>query len=88
MKLGLSDIARLEANFYLLCHNSVAHAEIFRASKSLLDRGIRLRWNVRPNIEVVRQSDPQKAALLGLVSEVMAGERDQVFLDQVLARWP
>jgi tetratricopeptide (TPR) repeat protein len=88
MTLGLDESAQLEAQFYLLSHTSSDPAGILRTTKLLLARGARLRWNVSANIETVRRCDPQKAALLELVSEVMAGERNQVFLDQVLARWP
>jgi Flp pilus assembly protein TadD len=88
MRLGLDESAQIEAQFYLLAHTSSDPAVTFQTTKSLLTRGARLRWNVRPNIETVSRCDPQKAVLLELVSEVMAGERDQVCLDQVLARWP
>jgi Flp pilus assembly protein TadD len=88
MRSGLDEPAQLEVQFYLLAHTSSDPSVIFQTTKSLLTRGARLRWNVRPNIETVRQRDPQKAVFLELVSEVMAGERDQVCLDQVLARWP
>jgi tetratricopeptide (TPR) repeat protein len=88
LRLGLSDAARLEANFYLLAHTQAAPTEVLRAIKSVLDRGARLRWNVRPNIEAVRRREPQKAALLELLAAVMKGERDQSCLEQVLAQWP
>ena len=88
MRLGLDESAQLEAQFYLLSHTSSDPAVIFRTTKSLLNRGARLRWNVRPNIETVSRRDPQKTVLLEIVSKVMAGERDQVCLDQVLAQWP
>jgi hypothetical protein len=88
MSLGLDESAQLEAQFYLLAHTSPDPAEIFRTTKLLLARGFRLCWNVGANIETVRHRDPQKAILLELVSKVMVGERDQVFLDQVLAGWP
>jgi Flp pilus assembly protein TadD len=88
MRAGLEESAQLEAQFYLLAHTSSDPAVIFQTTKSLLTRGARLRWNVRPNIETVSRRDPRKAVLLELVSEVMAGERAQVCLDQVLARWP
>ncbi len=88
MRLSLDESAQLEAQFYLLSHTSSDPAGIFRTTKSLLARGARLRWTVRPNIETVRRHDAQKAALLELVSEVMKGERDQIFLDQILVRWP
>jgi Tfp pilus assembly protein PilF len=88
MRLGLDASAQLEAQFYILAHNPSDPAVIFQMTKTLLTGGGRLRWDVGPNIEKVRQSDPQKAALLEIVSEVMKGERDQLFLDQALARWP
>jgi len=87
MRLGLDESAQLEAQFYLLSHTSSDPAAIFQTTKALLTRGARLRWNIRPNIEVVSRRDPHKAVLLELLSRVMAGERDPVFLDQVLARW-
>ena len=87
MRLGLDESAQLEAQFYLLAHTSSDPAVIFRTTKSLLARGARLRWNVRPNIETLSHRNPHRAVLLELVSGVMAGERDQVVLDQVLARW-
>jgi hypothetical protein len=87
MRLGLDQPAQLEAHFYLLSHTSSDPAAILQTTKSLLTGGARLRWNVRPNIETVSRRDPQKGVLLELVSRVMAGERDQVSLDQVLARW-
>ncbi len=88
MRLGLDESAQLEAQFYLLCHTSSELAEIVRVTKRLLTQGARLRWNVSPNIETVSRRDPQKAVLLELVSEVMAGDQDQMLLDRVLARWP
>jgi Flp pilus assembly protein TadD len=87
MKSGLDDSAQLEAQFYLLSHTSIDPAAIFQTTKSLLARGARLRWNVRPNIETVSRRDPNKAVLLEIVAKVMAGEGDPVLLDQVLARW-
>jgi len=88
MRLGLDESAQLEAQFYLLCHTSSELAEIVRVTKRLLTQGARLRWNVSPNIETVSRRDPQKAVLLELVSEVMAGDQNQMLLDRVLARWP
>jgi Flp pilus assembly protein TadD len=88
MSSGLDESAQLEAQFYLLAHTSSDPAVIFQTTKLLLTRGARLRWNVQPNIETVRRRDPKKAVRLELISKVMAGERDPVFLDQVLARWP
>jgi predicted Zn-dependent protease len=88
MSLELDESAQLEAQFYLLSHTSSDPAVIFRKTKSLLTRGARLRWNIGANIAIVSRRDPQKAILLELVSKVMAGEQDQRFLDQVLARWP
>jgi hypothetical protein len=88
MRSELDESAQMEAQFYLLAHTSSDPTVIFRTVKSLLARGSRLRWNVGANIEIVSHRDPQKAILLELVSKVMAGERDQVFLDQALARWP
>jgi Flp pilus assembly protein TadD len=87
MKLGLSEGAQLEANFYLLAHTTADPGEILRATKSLLDRGIRLQWNVRPNVDAVRKRNPRKADLLERVSEIMAGERDQSQIEWVLAAW-
>lgn len=87
MTLRLSDGAQLEANFYLLSHTRADPGEILRATKSLLDRGIRLQWNVRPNIDAVRRRNPRKADLLELVLGIMVGERDQALIGQVLAAW-
>lgn len=87
MRLGLDESAQLEAQFYLLSHTLSDPALHFRTIKSLLAKGARLHWNVRPNIETVSRREPQKAVLLELVRSVMTGERDQALLDQVLARW-
>jgi tetratricopeptide (TPR) repeat protein len=87
MRSDLDESAQLEAQFYLLAHTSSEPAEIFRVTKRLLRRGARLSWDVRPNIEAVNQRDSQKAILLQLVSEIMAGDQDQELLDQVLAQW-
>jgi len=87
MRSELDESAQLEAQFYLLSHTSSEPAEIVRVTKRLLDRGARLRWDIGPNIEAVRQHDPQKAVLLELVSEIMAGDQDQELLDQILTRW-
>jgi Flp pilus assembly protein TadD len=87
-RLGLDDSAQLEAQFYFLSHTASDPSAILRTAKSLLARGIRLRWNVHPNIETVRRGDPQKADLLELVYQVLTGQRDQASLDQVIARWP
>lgn len=88
MRLGLDESAQLEAHLYQLFHTSSDPAEILQVTKSLLTRGARLRWNILPNIEMVRHRDPQKAKLLEIVSKIMAGEQHQRSLDQVLARWP
>jgi tetratricopeptide (TPR) repeat protein len=87
MRLGLDESAQLEAHFYFLSHTSSDPAGIFQTTKSLLARGARLRWDVRPNIEKVAQSNPRRATLLELVSWVMSGKRDQSILDDILARW-
>ena len=87
-RLGLDDSAQLEAQFYFLSHTASDPAVILQKTKLLLAVGARLRWNVRPNIESVRQRNPQKAVLLELVSQVMTGDRDQALLDQVIERWP
>lgn len=88
MRMGIDGSAQLEAQFYLLSHTTSDPAEIFRTMKSLLARGGRLRWDISPNIEAVARHDSQTAALLQIVAEVISGERDQMFLDRVLARWP
>lgn len=88
MKLGLDESAQLEAQFYLLSHTSSDPAEVLRTINTLLERGVRLRWNVSPNIETVSRRDPNKAVLLELVSKVMAEGWNQKVIDQVVARWP
>ncbi len=74
--------------FYRLCHTFSDPAEIFRATKALLTGGAQLRWNIQPNIETVRRREPQKAVLLEQVSKVMAGEQDQILLDEIFTHWP
>ncbi len=87
LSLGLEAAAQLEAQFYQICHTSSHPKCILRQTRSLLAQGARLRWNVRPNIETIRQHDPQKAVLLELVCDVMAGNRGHELLDEALARW-
>jgi hypothetical protein len=87
-RMGLDESAQLEAQFYRLCHTVSDPAGIFPATKVLLTGGARLHWNIQPNIETVRMSEPQKAVLLEQVSKVMAGERDQTTLDEILTNWP
>ena len=88
IRLGLDESAQLEALFYRLCHTLSDPAEIFRATKALLTRGARLRWNIQPNIETVRRRELQKSVLLEQVSKVMAGEQDQILLDEIFTHWP
>jgi len=88
IRLPLAESTRLEAQFYLLAHVASEPSEILGTTKALLSRGARLSWDVKPNIENVRPHDPQRAALLELVLQVMTGEQDSTLLDEVLARWP
>lgn len=87
MKCSLTDSAQLLAQFYFLAHTPENSKEVFKKIKSLLARGACLRWNVQPNIRVVSQGVPQKAKLLEDVSQVMAGEKDLVILDNVISQW-
>ena len=87
MRLGLDETAQLEAQFYLLCHTSTDSSEVFGTIKSLLMRGARLTWDVRPNIESIAVSNRPKATLLHLVSEVMKGKEPLIRLDETVARW-
>jgi len=87
IRSDIDESAQLEVQFYLLSHTSAAAAESIRVTKVLLDRGARLQWDVRQNIEHLRQSDPDKAILLEIIAEIMAGERDAALLDEVLDRW-
>lgn len=88
MRIGLDESALLEAQFYQLAHTSAEPAAILRATNECLSHGARLRWNVRANIERVKEVHPEKAALLETVCRVMAGEQDRAALVQVLAHWP
>jgi Tfp pilus assembly protein PilF len=87
MKLGLDESAQLEAQFYLLSHTACTAADVFQQMKSLLAGGARLNWDVHPNIEKVSRTNPERAALLEVVVEVIKGERNPIILDQVLERW-
>jgi tetratricopeptide (TPR) repeat protein len=87
MKLGLDDSAQLEAQFYLLCHTEAESEPVFRLTRSLLERGAQLNWDVQANIQIVEKSDKRRAELLSLVSLVMEGKREPAFLDELLARW-
>ena len=73
MKLGLDEPAQLEAQFYMLAHISCNPADVFRTVKSLLDRGTRLRWNVRSNIDRVAHSNPTSAARPGVMFGALRG---------------
>lgn len=86
MTLGLSESAQLEVQFYLLSHTSSDRAAIIQAIRTLLTRGARLRWNIKPNIEFVNSFDSKKASFLKLVSEIMAGERDEKLLESALSK--
>jgi Tfp pilus assembly protein PilF len=88
IRLALAESTQLEAQFYLLAHVASEPSEILRTTKALLARGARLSWDVNPNIERVRQYDPEKAGLLELVRQVITGEQEGALLDGVLARWP
>lgn len=71
MALGLDDGARLEAGFYRLAHTD----EIEDAARNIetqLGAGVRLLWDVRPNIERVGRSDPDRAEVLTKVAAAMA----------------
>ena len=87
IRSGIDESAQMEAHFYSLSHTSAVPETTFQGVKRLLDRGVRLQWNVRPNIECVRESDSNKAELLEIVSEIMAGERNIALLDEILGRW-
>jgi len=84
---GLDDGAMLEAAFYQLAHTAAEPAPVFRDVAERLARGVRLRWNVLPNIERVRKDEPQKAALLEIVRKVMVGEQEPAILDKMAANW-
>jgi Flp pilus assembly protein TadD len=87
MKLGLDDSAQLEAQFYLLVHTDVDPSAILRRVKPLLASGARLSWNLVPNIEKVSDGKPETAAILHLVTQVMAGDHPLDSLDELLARF-
>lgn len=81
LRSGIDESAQLEAHFYGLAHTSADIATTIRDVKALLRSGVRLQWDVRPNIAFVRTLDGKKAAWLELVADVMAGERDASLLD-------
>jgi len=72
LKLGLDDSAQLEAQFYLLAHTASPPLPIIERIKLLLSGEARLRWNVMPNIEKVRLSNPRKALTLDQLAQAMA----------------
>jgi hypothetical protein len=88
LQAGLDDSALLEAEFYQLAHTAAEPAPVLRDVQERLARGVRLRWNVLPNIERLRGEHPRKADLLEIVRRVMLGEQDPTVLEQVLAEWP
>jgi Flp pilus assembly protein TadD len=85
---GLDDGAMLEAAFYQLAHTPAEPGPVIRDVAERLARGVRLNWNVLPNIERVGKEQPKKAALLEIVRKVMIGEQTPAVLDQVAAKWP
>jgi tetratricopeptide (TPR) repeat protein len=88
LRIGLDDGAMLEARFYQLAHTAADPASVLQDAKERLGRGVRLKWNVLPNIERVRTERAQKADLLEIVHKGMLGEQDPAALAQVLADWP
>ena len=85
---GLDDGAMLEAAFYQLAHTAAEPVPLIRDVTERIARGVRLNWNVLPNIELVRREQPRKAALLEIVRKVMLGQQKPVVLDEVAANWP
>jgi hypothetical protein len=70
-----------------LAHTAAEPVPLIRDVTERLARGVRLNWNVLPNIELVRKEQPQKAARLEIVRKVMIGEQKSVVLDKVAADW-
>jgi len=85
---GLDDDAMLEAAFYQLAHTAAEPAPVIREVADRLARGVRLHWNVLPNIERVRKEQPQRASLLEILREVMLGRQAATVLDTLAAKWP
>jgi len=85
---GLDDGAMLEAAFYQLAHTAAEPAPLFRDVAQRLAGGVRLNWNVFPNIDLVRKEQPQKAALLEIVRKVMIGEEAAAVLEKMAGKWP
>jgi Flp pilus assembly protein TadD len=88
IRSGLDEGAMLEAAFYQLAHTAADPTPIVREVAERLARGTRLRWNVLPNIECVRNEEPQKAALLETVRRVMLGEEGPAALEHIASKWP
>ena len=78
----------LEAKFYQLAHTAADPASLLQDVAERVARGVRLSWNVRPNIERVRAEQAQKADLLESVRKVMIGEQPLAAFATVLRDWP
>lgn len=88
LRIGLDERAMLEAAFYQLAHTEADPISLLKDVADRVARGTRLSWNVRPNVERVREEQPQKADLLESVCEVMTGEEPPATLARVLRDWP
>ena len=87
IKSKIDDDARLEAQFYLLSHTSNDTKTIVDEIKVLLNRGGRLNRDIQQNIEVVRQSNPDRADDLEIVKIIMRGQAPISLLDTILNTW-
>jgi tetratricopeptide (TPR) repeat protein len=87
MRLGLSDSAMIEAQFYLWAHTAVDVSQTVGTLQVLLAKGARLDWDMQPSIDLVRQSNAPKADLLEIAREVMAAGAESDRLNEALQRW-
>jgi Flp pilus assembly protein TadD len=88
LRIGLDEDAMLEAKFYQLAHTPADPASLLQDVAERIARGVRLSWNVLPNIERVRAEQAQKADLLESVRKVMIGEQPPATFARVLRDWP
>lgn len=84
LSLDLDDNAMLEAQFYLLCYPQTTQQASTSTIKRLLESGVRLSWNVSPNIEGIRHQNPKRAQLLERACQAMRAQPSSDSLDEIL----
>jgi tetratricopeptide (TPR) repeat protein len=72
-QLELDPPSQLEAHFYSVSHIATGAEREMKAIQRLLDSGARMTWNVEMTVERVRSINPERAARLARLRDILAG---------------